>query len=103
VVFTLPPQVISILFPHCPPPKHLAYIEWFTPFASSPEPNSGLYKVSRVVRNGDHVASIIPILQIGHSVHLYPKWGPAVPREWTLSTVLDSAPSFYVNPFLDRH
>ncbi|TFK45446.1 hypothetical protein OE88DRAFT_1788392 [Heliocybe sulcata] len=103
VVFSLPPRVISLLFPRRPPPQHLAYIEWFTPFTSSPEPSSRLFKVSRSLRNHDRLASIIPVLQIRRSIHLYPKWGPTVPREWTSSTVLDEATMFYVNPFLDRH
>ncbi|KZT19695.1 hypothetical protein NEOLEDRAFT_1077336 [Neolentinus lepideus HHB14362 ss-1] len=104
VVFSLPPRAISLLFPQKPPPKYLAYVEWFTPFASSPEPNSHLYRVSRSVNHsGDRLASVIPVLQIRRSVHLYPKWGPSVPREWMSSTVLDKATSFYVNPYLDRH
>ncbi|KZT19755.1 hypothetical protein NEOLEDRAFT_1077268, partial [Neolentinus lepideus HHB14362 ss-1] len=102
-VFTLPPRVVTTLFPQRHPPKHLAYVEWFTPFARSPEPNSRLYKISRSVRNGDRLASVIPVLQIRRSVHLYPKWGPSVPRQWSSSSVLDDATVFYVNPFLDRH
>ncbi|EPQ54137.1 hypothetical protein GLOTRDRAFT_44196 [Gloeophyllum trabeum ATCC 11539] len=103
VVFTLPPRAIAALFPRRQPPKHLAYVEWFTPFSRSPEPNSRLNKVSRSVRNSDRLASVIPVLQIRRSVHLYPKWGPSVPRDWSSSTVLDDAVVFYVNPFVDRH
>ncbi|KZT27433.1 hypothetical protein NEOLEDRAFT_1061015, partial [Neolentinus lepideus HHB14362 ss-1] len=81
----------------------LAYVEWFTPFSAAPDHNTGLYKIQRTIRNGERQASVVPVTQIERSVHLLPKFGPVVPREWSSSTVLDTAPAFYVNPFLDRH
>ncbi|EPQ52542.1 hypothetical protein GLOTRDRAFT_79649 [Gloeophyllum trabeum ATCC 11539] len=102
VVFSIPPRAVATLFKR-PPPGHLAYVEWFTAFSMTPDANSGMYKVSRSIQNGERLASVIPVCQIERSVHLFPKWGPVAPREWSSSTVLDSAPAFFVNPFLDRH
>ncbi|KZT21218.1 hypothetical protein NEOLEDRAFT_1073890, partial [Neolentinus lepideus HHB14362 ss-1] len=52
---------------------------------------------------GQRLASVIPVSQIYQSVHLFPKFGPVVPQEWTSSSVLDDAPAFFVNLFLDHH
>lgn len=102
VVFSVPPRAVASLF-RIPPPQHLAYVEWFTPFAAVPDHDSGMYKVQRSLRNGERQVSIVPVSQIVRSVHLLPRFGPVVPRDWTSSTVLDRAPAFFVNPFLDRH
>ncbi|KZT20962.1 hypothetical protein NEOLEDRAFT_1074287 [Neolentinus lepideus HHB14362 ss-1] len=100
-VFSLPPAAVSALFRKTPP-KHLAYVEWFSPFPSNPDRSSQMYKITRSVRDGERLASIIPVTQIYRSVHLFPKFGSHVPRAWSSSTVLDDAPAFFVNPFLDR-
>ncbi|EPQ49860.1 hypothetical protein GLOTRDRAFT_51483, partial [Gloeophyllum trabeum ATCC 11539] len=102
VVFALPPRAVATLFKR-PPPDHLAYVEWFSAFTAEPDRNSGMYRVVRSIQNGERLASIIPVSQIERSVHLLPKFGPVVPRDWTSSTVLDLAAAFFVNPFLDRH
>ncbi|KII92122.1 hypothetical protein PLICRDRAFT_103181 [Plicaturopsis crispa FD-325 SS-3] len=105
-VFSLSKAALDRMFPDPSeprPPKHLAYVEWFTPFSVNPEPHYGMYKVKRVVRDGQRIASIIPVSRIRRSVHLFPKWGPVAPREWKSSSVLDDAPAFLVNCWLDRH
>ncbi|KAG5642676.1 hypothetical protein DXG03_002334 [Asterophora parasitica] len=104
VVFTLTDRVISSLFSGTfQPPKHLAYVEWFTPFKNAPEPNHRMYKISRSMLSGQRVASIISVCDIRRSVHLIPKCGPVIPPEWTSATSLELGSSFFVNPFLDRH
>ncbi|KAG1890520.1 uncharacterized protein F5891DRAFT_1117930 [Suillus fuscotomentosus] len=104
VVFTLTSQATNLLFPAGPlkPPAHLAYVEWFTPF-QQPESHHGLYKICRLMRHGERLASIIDVSDIRRSVHLFPNFGAVVPREWTSSTVLELCPSFFVNSFSDRH
>jgi hypothetical protein len=85
-----------------PPPEHLAYVEWFTPFRAEPEGNSKLYKVSRALQGTSRVASIVPVSCIDQSLHLIPLAGSSIPREWTSSTILDHCHTFLVNSFANR-
>lgn len=104
VVFSIPNKAANILFPpHIVPPKHLAYIEWFSPFTRTSEPNHLMYKVKRSLKNGERLVSIIPVTNIRRSAHLLPKFGPVAPQEWTSSNVLELCPTFFVNCTLDRH
>lgn len=82
---------------------HLAYVEWFTPFATSQQDrNHGMYRISRLRVNGEQQASVIPVKLIRQSVHLFPKFGPVAPDEWRSSKILDQAQAFHANPFSDR-
>ncbi|KAN0075394.1 hypothetical protein V8E55_011417 [Tylopilus felleus] len=83
-------------------PNYLAYVEWFTPFRYM-DPNMQLYQISRSVWQGRRLASVIDVEKISRSCHLFPNFGLVVPREWKSSHVLDSVPSFFVNPFVDRN
>ena len=110
VIFTLPPGANSLFATaDHPRPKYFAYVQWFTPFrgpetnANMYDSNARLYKVKRVVRDGDRLASIVPLRSIRRSVYLFPSFGAAVPAEWTSGNVLDSCSTFYVDPFSDRH
>ncbi|KAI0266106.1 hypothetical protein BC834DRAFT_875516 [Gloeopeniophorella convolvens] len=64
-------------------PRHLAYVEWFTPFTPLPD--------------RDCVEAIC------RSVHLYPRFGPSAPRDWQSYNVLELCERFFVNPFIDLH
>ena len=104
VVFKIPSNVIpSIFLSSTTIPSHLAYIEWFSPLSATPDNNSCMYKVSRLVHHGHRHAAIIPVERIICSVHLLPRFGPAVPHDWKSFSVLDQCNMFYVNPFSDRH
>ncbi|KAJ7886374.1 hypothetical protein B0H14DRAFT_2338231, partial [Mycena olivaceomarginata] len=80
----------------------LAYVEWFSPF-TTPEPDHLMYKVRRSIKDGERLASIIPVGNIRRSVHLSPKFGPVALAAWKSSTVLDQYPTFFVNSMPDRH
>ncbi len=104
VIFSLPKmsplQHDSILPRNVVVPQYLAYVEWFTKFTRHPEPHHQLYRIRRdSAPDGGPLVSVLPVSVIERSVHLYPKWGYAVPSEWTSETVLDLAPSFLVSQF----
>jgi hypothetical protein len=96
---------VQWLFPSISqPPKHLAYVEWFTPFPSMSDSRHGMFKISRsTVRSHERVVSIIPVSNIARSVHLIPKFGAIAPRHWTSSNVLEECDTFFVNRYIDRH
>ncbi|KAF7343824.1 hypothetical protein MSAN_01963600 [Mycena sanguinolenta] len=104
VVFTLPERLARTVLPsNIRPPKYLAYVEWFTAFKPQPEQHRLMYKVSRSIKNGDRLASIIPVGNIRRSVHLLPKFGPVAPPEWKSHTVLEQCPVFFASPWTNRH
>jgi len=104
VIFELPNRAISEVFNprvHHDPPKHLAYVEWFTPIPATPDPKHGMYKVSRLIENRHRSASVIRVETIICSIYLIPQFGPDMPWGWNSFTVLDLCNTFYINSFSD--
>ena len=101
-IFSIPKSFRNQLFPGMEVPEHLAYIEWFTAF-TQPDPNHGLYKLSKAMHAGARDAAIIPLDAVRRSIHLYPAFGQSVPAAWSSSNVLDLCDKFWVNGFTDRH
>jgi hypothetical protein len=103
-VFHVPPAASAELFrDDKPAPQHLAYVEWFSAFPPDAMPHHNMYKISRSFNDGKQESSIIPVSAIRRTVHLYPKFGPITPGNWTFENVLEECMTFYVNPFVDRH
>lgn len=104
LIFSIPEAASQQLFPHGnKPPSHLVYIEWFSKFNASPDPNLKMYKIRRSLQGNERLASIVPLKLLQRSVHLIPKWGPAVPSHWTSENVLDECEIFFLNSFKDMH
>ena len=103
VVFSIPARFHSHLFKHTVTvPHHLAYVQWYSKL-TEPDPIHGLFKLRpQKDSGGNWVCSIVPVANIRRSVHLLPKFGPAVPAEWTSSNVLDKCSVFYLNTYTDR-
>ncbi|KAL0572146.1 hypothetical protein V5O48_009824 [Marasmius crinis-equi] len=102
VIFSLPTENLGLILPpNLPPPKHLAYVEWFSNFTRHPEPYSHLYKLKKEYRGEHPLVSVLPLNLVKHSVHLYPRWDMAKLADWESDTVLDQCDTFYLNPYKD--
>jgi hypothetical protein len=102
-VFSIGTAAAQRLFRSGHPPKHLAYIEWFTPFRPRREPHYGMFKISRSIHGNSRLASVVVVSRIIQSIHLFPCVGPTISRAETSSTIIDNYDSFLVNPYSDRH
>ncbi|KAM6492691.1 hypothetical protein JOM56_012415 [Amanita muscaria] len=103
IIFNISKAARGYLERDRPLPPYFAYVEWFTPFRQDPEQNTRMFKVSRSFIGTSRLSEIIPVSYIAQSVHLCPIYpGPAIPREWSSSTVLENCNTFFVNPFTDR-
>ncbi|KAI0683319.1 hypothetical protein BC835DRAFT_1536434 [Cytidiella melzeri] len=104
LVFSLPPAARRLLFTHeSAVPTHLAYVEWYTKLQPRPEADHLLYKILPLVDDcGDPICSIVAVKDIRQSAHLFPKFGPSAPSEWTSSNVLDLCQTFYINSFSNK-
>jgi hypothetical protein len=102
-VFSLPSHGIQHTQAEPVLPIHLAYVEWFKPLSGQAEPHHQLYKVRRSLKDGQRMASIIPVSNISRSAHLVPQFDQHVAEEWKSWNVLELSPSFYLNSCSDRH
>ena len=104
-IFSFPKATIPQIFAEDrPPPKYMAYVEWYTETTSRQRNKShGLYKIKSAYIGQERSVAIVPIDRIRRSVHLFPSFGKDVPSQWTSSNVLDLCDTFFVNSFSDRH
>ncbi|KAF8057386.1 hypothetical protein FPV67DRAFT_1724001, partial [Lyophyllum atratum] len=79
----------------------LLYVHWFKPLRTF-EKNLGMYQTSFSSQNHRQRASIIKASQLFSSCHLIPCFGRAANPAWGSESVINDAPSFYLNPYL-RH
>ncbi|KAJ7177335.1 hypothetical protein C8R43DRAFT_1084604 [Mycena crocata] len=91
-IFRLPPQFGNFMHP-------LAYVEWFTPL-NRPDLTSGMYTTSRSTRQQRRNAAVISVEYLVRSCHLMGKCGTSIDRKWTSDNVLDTAKTFYINPYI---
>ncbi|KAL0563195.1 hypothetical protein V5O48_018880 [Marasmius crinis-equi] len=107
LVFTLSQKIMAQLFadvPYSNWPKHMAYVEWFSPLTGKPDKNHLLHKISRVrFQDGGGLASVVDVTDIVRSVPLTPRFGKVADRTWTSGNVMDKCSEFYVNPYPDQH
>jgi len=89
LIFTLPKK-------HGTFPEPLVYIHWFKPLHTS-VPDLGMYNVLFAPRNHHPHALIIPTSHIICTCHLVPHFGHSTNQTWVSDSILDHAPSFYLN------
>lgn len=79
--------------------KHLAYIEWFSPFQILSEPHHGLYKVTRDPMPEHREHAVVEVSAIRQSVQLFPCFNGSWRVNWTSDNVLEKCDTFFVDSF----
>ncbi|THU89883.1 hypothetical protein K435DRAFT_821260 [Dendrothele bispora CBS 962.96] len=104
-IFSISDKSLRTVLPsNLPPPKHLAYVEWFTKFNLNPDSITGLYRVKLQMKpDGTRAVSVIPASMIQRSINLFPKWDGPVHPSCTSEKMLDTCTTFFVNPFRNHH
>ncbi|KAI0728335.1 hypothetical protein C8Q72DRAFT_875895 [Fomitopsis betulina] len=96
VIFTLPDH-----YPLRSPVRHpLAYIEWMTPFHRI-DPPSASYVLTPSTRHHQPYGEIITVDRIVRNCHLWPAFGRAVDRRWSVDNVTELSKTFYFSPYFD--
>ena len=61
-----------------------------------------MYRVARSTQNHKPHAAVVSVERIVQDCHLLPRFGSApVPRSWLKGRVLDMAPDFYLNRYIN--
>ncbi|KAF8159953.1 hypothetical protein B0H34DRAFT_655320, partial [Crassisporium funariophilum] len=79
----------------------LLYVHWFKPLGTF-DKILGMSQTSFSSQNHRQRASIITASQLFSSCHLIPYFGRTINPGWGTDSVIDLAPTFYLNPYL-RH
>ncbi|PBK68122.1 hypothetical protein ARMSODRAFT_988855 [Armillaria solidipes] len=96
VLFALP-ELFGV-----PAKTPLAYIDWFTPFAT-PDAVTGMHTLSRSTRMGRVYGEVIEVDRIVRNCHLKPRYSRVKDPAWTTEMVKDLCSKFYFNPYVDYH
>ena len=72
IVFQIPKQAILNVALSLGTSTHLAYVEWFSPLTAAPDLKHCMYKVTRLMKNGQRSTGVIHVDSIFGSVHLFP-------------------------------
>ena len=83
--------------------KHLAYIKWFSPFQTLPEPHHSLFKLTCNPQPEHQHSAVIEVSSIHQSVQLFPCFSGPWRVAWTLDNVLEKCDTFFVNSLQNRH
>ncbi|KAF8869049.1 hypothetical protein CPB85DRAFT_1241987, partial [Mucidula mucida] len=83
IVYSLPPQSLPKLVPpNVEVPEHLAYVKWYSRLTLRPDETMNMQYICREhTGDGSPLVSVLLVSVIESSVHLFPKWGKAVPAE----------------------
>jgi hypothetical protein len=100
-VFQIPTRSLNEVAPSLDESPHLAYVEWFSPLPSTPDPKHKMFKITRSTINGRRSSSVIRVDSILGSIHLFPRFGATIPPELNSFNVLEMCNTFYINPFTD--
>jgi hypothetical protein len=101
--FFRPPE--RLRSPHNPN-ELLAYVEWFMDPRHTSNHYTQMLTVSRSQASSmwnSQRASVIPVVNIFRSCQLTPVFGQTCPLNWTYDNVLELAPRFFVNTYVDPH
>ena len=108
-IFKLPTTIQkpghTIPVPESWPKKHLAYVEWYTRQASSPNKTHGMYQISKAVdSNGRQQGAVVPMANIRQLCMLIPNFGEeGVKSGWSSENVLDQCCSFLINNWSSKY
>lgn len=82
--------------------KHLAYVEWFSPFRALPEPHHGFYKLTRDPQLEHRQGEVIEVSRIRQSIQLFPCFSGSWRVSWNSDNVLERCDTFFVNSLQNR-
>ena len=88
------------------PKEPLAYVEWYTPLASTADEDHKMYQVKKAPfrRGGSPPCEIVSLSSIHQSYQLIPCFGSVeVPIAWTSGTVLDHCSKFWLNSWSSKY
>lgn len=62
-----------------------------------------MFIVSPATRNRKPFAAVVPLEDIVQGIHLVPKFGTEVSKDWSRENIFDKCTKFYVNHWINLH